>query len=116
MISITILIKRLPHLTHDQFSTYWRDSHAPLVASVPTFMRHVVSYTQHHTADLPSLEAMFGGKRDYDGVALLTFRSEDDIRAAFAEPDYLSRIRPDELTFVDVDACIVVVSDVNTVV
>ena len=32
MIKLTFCLRRLPHLTREEFQTYWREQHAPLVA------------------------------------------------------------------------------------
>ena len=32
MIKLTFCLRRLPHLSREQFQTYWREQHAPLVA------------------------------------------------------------------------------------
>lgn len=116
MLSLTILGKRAPGWTREEFQRYWREEHAPLIARVTNFSRHVRSYTQYHTLASPQLEAMFGGARDYDGVAVLTFDDEAAMKAAFSEPDYIEFIRPDELHFVDVDNCMVIVGEINPVI
>ena len=46
---------------------------------------------------------MFGISGDYDGVAVLEFRSMDAMLQAFEEPAYLERIRRDEPNFVDLE-------------
>lgn len=102
MTTLVVCIKRRPGMSPEEFSTYWRETHAPLLAACTDFTRHLVSYVQHHFADRSSpVATMFGVPGDYDGVAVLTFKSADHVAEAFAEPRYLSDVRPDEPRFVD---------------
>ena len=32
MIKLTFCLRRLPHLSREEFQAYWRETHAPLVA------------------------------------------------------------------------------------
>jgi uncharacterized protein (TIGR02118 family) len=104
MLSVIVQVKRAPHLSRDEFLHYWRDRHATLVTSVPEFMRYVRRYSQYHPM-AEANEAFFGGQSEYDGTAILWFDSLDDVSAAFNDPTYLSVIKPDEETFVDLDNC-----------
>src|SRR5258706_171231 len=100
MLSVVVQVRRAPHLSREEFLAYWRDRHAPLVTSVPEFMRHVARYAQYHPVEGAN-EAFFGAASDFDGIAILWFNSLDDASAAFSEPEYLARIKPDEESFVD---------------
>src|SRR3546814_3461163 len=79
--------------------------------------RHRLSYTQHVLADRDSPGAkLFGVSGDYDGVAVLEFRSEAAMRQAFAEPAYLADVQPDEANFVDLENCQSFVTNPSSVV
>src|SRR3546814_6472579 len=81
------------------------------------FTRHLRSYTQHFRADLDSPVAkLFGVSGDYDGVAVLEFRSEAAMRQAFAEPAYLADVQPDEANFVNLENCQSFVTNPSSVV
>lgn len=103
MVKYIICAKRKASLTRQEFNTYWRNNHGPLVRSVPEFMRHVRKYVQCH---LVGGASPLGGESVYDGVAELWFDSPAEIELAFNEPRYLEIIRPDELKFVDLASCI----------
>ncbi|NCU11501.1 MAG: EthD domain-containing protein, partial [Sphingomonadaceae bacterium] len=48
MIKLTFCLKRLPGLSREQFQTYWRETHAPLVqrhAGVLGIARYVQSHS-----------------------------------------------------------------------
>ncbi|MDA0822012.1 MAG: EthD domain-containing protein [Proteobacteria bacterium] len=108
MIKITIFVVRKASLTFEEFDTYWREKHAPLIKSVKDFSRHVRKYVQSHRA---SSDVPFAQQGDYDGVAELWFDSVESLNTAFAEPKYMELIRPDELKFVDLDRCVSIVCE-----
>lgn len=108
MVKFIICARRKAGLTREEFNTYWRNQHGPLVRSVPEFMRHVRKYVQCH---LVAGAAPFGGESAYDGVAELWFDDQEEITRAFNEPKYLEIIRPDELKFVDIANCISFVTE-----
>lgn len=106
-ISLIVFIKRRPDMTADAFLRYWRDSHAPLLLACTDFSRHIVRYEQFRGIDqTTALGAMFGASGDFDGVAAITFADADALEQAFAEPRYLSDVRPDETNFVDLANCL----------
>ena len=41
MIKVSVFLTRRPDLTHEQFSQYWKEKHAPLVMSLDEFKTHV---------------------------------------------------------------------------
>lgn len=117
MSTIVVNVARRPDLTHAEFVDYWRNRHAPLIRSCSDFCEHLVSYTQHDAAiEAPELTSLFGGAGDFDGIAVLRFKSTQALRQAFASRDYLDRVRPDEPNFVDLDRCKSYVADAFDVV
>lgn len=106
MTTLIVCIKRKPGLSHEEFATYWRESHGPLLKGCVDFTRHLRRYTQHRLVDRDSpIAALFGVSGDYDGVAVLEFKSAEAMRQAFAEPAYLRDVQPDEGRFVDLENC-----------
>lgn len=102
MIKMTILLRRKPEMSHDDFVAYHRETHAPLFTSLPEVKQHVRRYVQCH-----STGEQFPGMPEYhiDGSTELWF---DDVAAAaavFTAPDYLATIRPDEENFLDLARC-----------
>ncbi|MFT4561873.1 MAG: hypothetical protein ACI9BW_001615 [Gammaproteobacteria bacterium] len=108
MIKITIFVARKASLTFEEFDTYWREKHAPLIKSVTDFSRHVRKYVQSHRT---SSGVPLAQEADYDGVAELWFDSVESLDTAFTEPKYMELIRPDELKFVDLDRSVSFVSE-----
>jgi len=112
MIKFTILLRRTPAMTHDEFVDYHRNRHAPLFMSVPAVQEHVRRYVQTHTiaADLPGLPAT-----NIDGTTELWFADQAAFAAVFTDPTYLELIRPDEARFLDLEHCEFLVTQENVV-
>lgn len=103
-VALVVCIKRRRELTREEFSRYWREVHAPIIQNCGGFNQHLVSYTQHHlSGEGDEIADMFGVSGDYDGIAVLEFASRKDLIIAFKDPDYVSRVRPDEPNFVDLE-------------
>ena len=107
MIDVILCIRRRDDVTLEDFHLYWQDHHAALVK------RHadklgVRSYVQHHTV-ATGLESLAQGDRGcppdvYDGVAVITRDSLDDMAAMGAQPDALAaaaELSEDERRFID---------------
>ena len=79
MIRLTYLLRRKPDLSFEDFQTYWRKEHGPLVAKHATTL-DILRYVQVHTLDDP-INAALPGERTmiepYDGVAELWWTSRD---------------------------------------
>ncbi len=84
MIKLVFCLRRLPALSREEFQRYWRERHAPLVASHADALG-IRRYVQVHTVDHPMNEAARagrGGPEPYDGVAELWYDSLDALAAA----------------------------------
>ena len=102
MIKLTILLRRKPDLTHDQFVSYHRNNHAPLFTSLPEVKQHVRRYVQCHATG----EQLAGLPDNHiDGSTELWFDDLAGLAGLFEAPSYLTTIRPDEEAFLDLHAC-----------
>ncbi|MCB2050160.1 MAG: EthD domain-containing protein [Novosphingobium sp.] len=116
-VALVVCIKRRSGLSGQEFARYWREVHAPLIRDCGGFNRHLVSYTQYHLVEQDSPVArMFGVSGDYDGIAVLEFRSVTEMQQAFAEPAYLEHVRPDEPNFVDLEHGLCFITEPNKVI
>lgn len=113
MIKVTFLLVRNPALTHDQFVAHHRNSHADLFMSVPIVKATVRGYIQQHALQLslPGLPEM-----KYGGVTELWFDDVESFGRCFSDPEYVTRVRPDEEKFLDLMACGLIISTENRVV
>jgi uncharacterized protein (TIGR02118 family) len=106
MIKLTFCLTRLPHLSRQDFQTYWCEHHAPLVASVSDVLR-IRRYVQTHSLPLEASEALRasrGGPEGYDGVAQLWWDSLEDLARNAGDPaavDGGRMLLEDERKFID---------------
>ncbi|MFQ5898504.1 MAG: EthD domain-containing protein [Candidatus Methylomirabilia bacterium] len=92
MVKTVAFFKRQPGMSVDAFVTYWRTTHAEIVAKLPGIIRYVQSHT------LPS--AYRKGEPVYDGIAELWFDDTQVMRALAQTPEYAA-VRTDEGNFID---------------
>jgi uncharacterized protein (TIGR02118 family) len=88
MVKLMFCLVRRPDLDQAAFHRYWREEHAPLVATHAATL-HIRRYVQSHTLGggvNAALAAGRGAPMPYDGVAELWLDSLDDLAAATATP------------------------------
>ena len=110
MIKVSVLLKRKPGMSVEEFHHYWKDVHGPLLLSVPELMRYIRRYVQCH-AIAETFAGTPGAASEYDGIAEMWGDSLDDVRRALAEPRYMEVIRPDEEKFLDLANCVFIVTE-----
>ena len=113
MIKFTIILRRNPELTHDQFVDHHRSVHASLFSSLPEVKRHVRRYIQcHATGDqLPGMP-----DSGIDGTTEIWFDDLAGVAGVFQSEAYMKTIRPDEEKFLDLHACEFLVGTEHTVI
>jgi len=107
MIDVVLCARRRHDMDIEEFHRYWRDHHAPLVAGHAETLG-MLSYVLHLTLDT-GLESIVQEDRGcppdvYDGVAVLTFESLDEMAAKGAQPEALAaaeELAADERKFID---------------
>ena len=106
MLKLVFCLRRLPHLSLEDFQHYWRNNHAPLVKKHADTLG-ILRYVQSHTlsGDLSSdIRRSRGGPEPYDGVAELWFESEESMKRHWADPKAAIAARAlleDERKFID---------------
>lgn len=103
MIKVTFCLRRLPHLSREEFQHYWLNVHAPLVAQHAAAL-NIRRYVQSHTLDQAAIAGLAGPRGSppaYDGVAEIWIgESKDD--ALREEARRANRILlEDEKKFID---------------
>lgn len=106
MIKLTFCLRRRPELSREGFQAYWRDTHAPLVASLAETLQ-IRRYVQLHSLPAKASAAVRASREapeEYDGVAERWFDSLDAIlengRRAEARAA-AARLLEDERRFID---------------
>jgi uncharacterized protein (TIGR02118 family) len=86
VLKLSFALRRLPHLSRQEFQRYWRETHAPLVAKHRDALR-IERYVQLHALGPEAHAALResrGAPEELDGVAELWWRSFEDLAAAVA--------------------------------
>lgn len=106
MIILTFCLRRLPHLSLDEFQRYWLDSHGPLVRSQLAAIG-AVRYMQLH-AKHDALGAALARVREaptpYDGIAQMWWTDRAALDASMKSPEGRAAGRAmleDERRFID---------------
>lgn len=105
MVKLICFVKRKPGMSAEDFHSYWRETHGPLVASTKSGS-HCVRYEQNHRA----LGDYARGDDGFDGVTEQWFRSLEDFHESVREPDF-SRIDADMANFLDTDNLVFVLTE-----
>jgi uncharacterized protein (TIGR02118 family) len=106
MIRLVFTLRRLPHLSREEFQRYWRETHAPLVRKHAEVLR-IRRYVQLHSLDASAnveLRASRGAPEEYDGVAELWWDSLDEFGAVLRHPEARAagaELLEDERRFID---------------
>ena len=107
MIRLTFVLRRKPELSREDFQSYWRSTHGPLVAKHAQHL-NVLRYVQVHTLEDPANDAMAaargGMEPPYDGVAELWWRTREDLAAGLGSEEGQAagdELLEDERRFID---------------
>lgn len=104
MVKLQFCLRRAPHLTREEFQRYWREQHAPLVASFAATLG-IRRYVQRHTVGQPVFEKMGeprGGLAAYDGIAELWWEPTTLTKEGAAAAREANRLLlEDEARFID---------------
>jgi uncharacterized protein (TIGR02118 family) len=104
MIKLVVMIKRKPGMSKEDFDRYWSGPHADQVLECADFKRHIRRYVQSHVVAQEGIKLPWAVS-EYDGQAELCFDSVEEMNAAFNEPRFLAEVHPDDATFIDMEAC-----------
>ena len=106
MIRLTFVLRKRPEMSLEDFQSYWRNTHGPLVSRYSTVLR-IRKYVQVHTIEDPLNEEFRNSRgmaEPYDGVAELWWDSLEDLAAAMAGPrgqEIAQELLEDERRFID---------------
>ena len=106
MIKLTFCLRRLPHLSREQFQDYWLNTHGPLVARVAETLQ-IRRYVQLHSlppAANAGIRASREAPEEFDGVAELWFDSLEAIISNGGRPEAQAAaalLLEDERRFID---------------
>jgi hypothetical protein len=105
MIKLTVLVKRNPALSVDEFHAEWR-AHGRMIADEPAFRQTIRRYEQHHR-----VPADYRSGGDFDGMAVQWFDSYRDFISLVQSPEYAAKMQPDEARILDPDGIVVLFTE-----
>ncbi len=87
MFTILVVIRKKPEISQEEFRRIWMDEYGPLYKQIP----QVRSYQQYHLSD----RRKDSSEDAIDGVAVMSFDSEEEMQAAWQTEIYkkASKIR-----------------------
>jgi uncharacterized protein (TIGR02118 family) len=94
MVKAISLLTKADDLSHEEFKSYWENTHIPIVKEMPRLQRYLVSMR---------IDAEEGA---YDGVAELYFDTVDDMEYAFSSPEGQRAVKDGEKFTSNVDRVI----------
>jgi len=94
-----IAIKRREGMSHEEFVRYQREVHRPLLMSIPEAAR----YIRRFVVSYPIVAPDYSGP-DYDCVVEGWFDSMEDMNALYFSDNFLRKVDPDHVHFMDLSA------------
>jgi EthD domain len=105
VIKLTVLVKRHPSLSIEEFHEQWR-AHGRMIAEEPVFARYIRRYEQHHR-----VPADYRNGDTYDGMVLQWFDSFSDFLAMLQTAEYSTKMQPDEARMLDVPGLVILFTE-----
>jgi uncharacterized protein (TIGR02118 family) len=107
MIKLVFCLRRLPHLSREEFQEYWYNTHAPLVRSHAETLgiRRYVQVHSFHEDRSSRIRASRNSPPEYDGVAELWYDSFEAMAANRNETSTAAgrALLEDERKFIDLE-------------
>ncbi|MCK9284660.1 MAG: EthD domain-containing protein [Rhodocyclaceae bacterium] len=107
MVKFVFCLRRLPHLSREEFLDYWLNQHGPLAVSLQKVLG-MTKYIQLHTLATPfddALRSSRGGPEPYDGMVEAWWESLEAVQHALEDPAAQTAwavLIEDEQRFIDV--------------
>lgn len=98
MIKMTMMLKRNPKLTHEEFVKHHIEKHGQLFKQIPEAKKHCVRYIQTHPI---KQETDVGDVGNFDGTAELWFDNLEGLENTLNSQFYKDKVFPDEKKFLD---------------
>jgi uncharacterized protein (TIGR02118 family) len=85
LFTITVVVRKRPEVSTAEFRRMWKEVYGPMYRRLP----QVKSYVQYHLADLRKDDA----EDPIDGIVIMSFDSEKDMKEAWATEIYKEAAR-----------------------
>ncbi len=80
MFTILVTVRKKPEVSQEEFRRVWKEVYGPMYRQFPK----IIAYDQYHLNDRGKDKA----EDPIDGVAVMSFESEADMKEAFATEHY----------------------------
>lgn len=111
MIKMIITIKRREGMTHEEFVKYQRETHRPLLLSIPEAKQYIRRFVVSYPIPAPDYSSP-----DYDSVVEAWFDTMEDMNALYASENFLKKVGPDHKNFMDLSAYGRIVAEEDVVI
>ena len=111
MVKMIITIERREGMSHEEFVRYQREVHRPLLMAIPEAGR----YIRRFVVSFPIPAPQYSG-RYYDAVIEAWFDSMEDMDAFYLSENFLSKVAPDHVNFMDLSSYGRIVAEEEVVV
>lgn len=109
MLKLTVLVKRNPALSVEDFHEAWR-AHGRMIAEEPAFRAFIRRYEQHHRVPADYGSPLYQGE-EFDGMAVQWFESFGDFMAMLRSPEYAAKMQPDEARLLDLPKMVILMTE-----
>lgn len=96
MVKMIITLMRREGMSRQAFKDYRRDVHAPLLFALPEAAKYIRRFVVSYPVPAPE----FPGP-SYDAVIEAWFDSIDDLNALYFSENFLTKVDPDHVNFID---------------
>lgn len=113
MIKMTMLLKRAPGVTREEFIDHHVRVHGALMRSIPEGREHILRYVQTHpvATSFATVE-----QADFDGTAELWFDSPEGLDAVMGSETFTTVVAADEPNFLDQTATVIIVGELDAII
>ncbi|MDR7188188.1 uncharacterized protein (TIGR02118 family) [Microbacterium sp. BE35] len=112
MIKLTVLVKRNPTLSVEEYRQYHLNTHSRLLMTLPEAQQLIRRYS----ISFPVADAGVFDAPEFDGIAELWFDDVAAMDAFLASENFRTRVREDETRFLDGEGTTAMVTEEMVVV
>jgi uncharacterized protein (TIGR02118 family) len=99
MIKMLITLKRREGMSQEQFKTYQREVHSPLLFAIPEANRYIRRFVVSYPVPAPSFP-----EPSYDAVIEAWFDTMDDLEALYLSENFQTKVAPDHQNFISMSS------------
>ena len=98
-LKIIVMLKRREGMSHAEFVDHYKNTHRPLLESIPETQRFVRRFAVSFPVPAPQY-----GEPSYDAVVEMWFDKMEDLDGLFFSDNFRTKVDPDHENFIDLTA------------